>query len=742
MKRSSLAWTLPILVIGLVLAATSASAASAPAKGQVFEPIGVGGGGGIFAPSVSPYDSDFMFISTDMGGCYRSIDGGNSWMQIHFTQMSGAAGAGQRLAALILKDEVYWQAKPIWQSPVLRVSKDKGQTWTDLADKYPWQPAGIQKLAAIESPSLVLLAGNEDGMWRSADKGKTWEALTPEGTDGKKCFAIVVLGDRVLATLGGKLVQSGDQGKTWKSIPIEAAKDKPLIAVAAGQDKKETVLYVIAKDVGTLQSVDEGKTWAVVQPWTSQTDIQMAANQTQIAYASQSDNAGRNVFCTSDNGKTWSEVFPPSPTSSKLDWVQVEMKWDYRIMFGGFHASRSDPKLAMVASVGDAYITRDAGKSWVPLTTADAGLPPQKGNPYRRWKTNGLQVTGCYSFHVDPADPSRLFGAHSDIGLIRSIDDGDTWSSLSYRGSPWFNSFYQLAFDPFVKGRIYAATSNYHDIPDWRKIDDLGKVNGGISVSADGGDTWKRLWALDPEKVITSVCIDAKASKDKDSVVLYAAAYDDGVYKSTDSGKTWERKSKGLGYEGNARVHRVLVHQSGNVYAVIVGRKHGREFRVPGGLWKSTDGGQTWTDLTAQLKLMWPAGYFSIHPKDEKVILLSASGGPGCMEQGGVWKTTDGGKTWKQTLTGPTAGKFSPPGAIQSWDIRFNEADPDIAYLGTVFHGLWYSRDGGDTWKPFTQFPHFSAHSAQVDPKDPKKIIVSTFGGGLWRGPCLPPDEK
>ena len=67
--------------------------------------------------------------------------------------------------------------------------------------------------------------------------------------------------------------------------------------------------------------------------------------------------------------------------------------------------------------------------------------------------------------------------------------------SLSNRGSPWSNSWYSIAFDPFVKGRVYAAVSNTHDIPDWRLIDDLPHQTGGVCVSENGGDTWKRLWA-------------------------------------------------------------------------------------------------------------------------------------------------------------------------------------------------------------------------------------------------------
>lgn len=736
MQRSGVKFTsvCAVLLGTLILAAT---AAWAPAQEQVFQPMGVGGGGAIFAPSVSPYDSNFMLISTDMGGCYRSYDGGKSWTQIPFTQL--AAGAGMR--ALFLKDEVYWQGTAVWQSPLLKVSRDKGKTWTALSDKFPWGGDGIKHLVAVEAAPIVLLAGNNKGLWRSADKGKTWEAIAPEG---KKCSGIVVLGDRVLAARGGDLAESRDGGKTWKNIPVTAAKGKDLLAVAGGADKGgDSVLYTIAQDLGTLQSLDEGKTWALVQPWDQQNDVQMAGNQTQIAFTAQSDSAGRAAFGTSDKGKTWQNVFPPQEPESKLDWTQIEMKWDYRLMGAGLCVSPSDAKLVMVSSIGDAYVSHNAGKSWVPLTTADASLPPQAGNPYKRWKTNGLQVTGCYSFHVDPSDKDRFFAGHSDVGLLRSIDGGATWSTLSYRGSPWGNSFYQIAFDPFLKNRVYAAASNTHDIPDWRLIDDLPTPQtGGVVISEDGGDTWKRLWALDPEKVITSICVDAKASKDKDNVVLYAAAYDDGVYKSTDSGKTWAKKSNGLGYPGNARVHRVIVHpESGNVYAVIVGRKHNREFRVPGGLWKSTDGGESWTDLTAGLKLMWPAGYFSINPRDEQSILLSASGGPGCDEQGGVWKTTDGGKTWKHTLTGEAAGKYYPPNVIQAWDTRYNAADPSVAYLGTVFHGLWYSHDGGDTWKPFKEFPHGSAMSAQTDPRDPKKILVNTFGGGLWRGPYLPPEE-
>ena len=148
--RSSVNLLCVALLTATALAQTPPPMPSSDA--QVFQPIGVGGGGAILAPSVSPYDPNFMMISTDMGGCYRSHDGGKSWTMMHFTQLSGAAGASMSLRALFLKDEIYWHGTPIWQSPVLKVSRDKGKTWTAPAEKYPWQPAAIRRLAAIESP--------------------------------------------------------------------------------------------------------------------------------------------------------------------------------------------------------------------------------------------------------------------------------------------------------------------------------------------------------------------------------------------------------------------------------------------------------------------------------------------------------------------------------------------------------------------------------------------------------------
>lgn len=736
-------WVMLCIGLGLCLGnmVHAAEGTAGAATKALFEPIGMGGGGAMCSPAVSSYDPNLMFISTDMGPCFRSEDGGKHWEMIHFRQMH----AGRDVPPLILKDAIYSQGSLIWSGPVIKVSKDKGKTWTAVADKFPWHPAGINCLQGTDTPSLVLFAGNDKGCWRSEDGGKSWTAVSPDNTAGQTCHAIVVMESRVLVALGNRLYDSHDLGKSWKNMAIDAANDKPLLSLCAGQNKatNETVLYVIAQDVGTLQSLDEGKTWRLVHPWANQNYLQMAVNQTDIAFSGRcwGGGGGENAFRTTDKGKTWSTVFPPGPGST-LDWAQIVMRWGDRLMDHGIYVAPNDTKLVMIGGMADAYVSRDAGTTWTAITTASGGeLPPQPGNPLKRWTTPGAQVTGCFSIHVDPSDPRRIFAGNSDIGCIRSIDGGESWSSLMYRGQPWENSFYDVAFDPFVKDRIYAAASITHDIPTWGFLDQF-RPTGGIVISDDGGNNWKKLWAHDPEEVVTGLCIDAKASKDKDHVVLYAALHDDGIYKSMDSGKTWVKKSNGLGYPGNARVFRVRVHpQTGSVFAVITGRRHNRDFPVPGGFFRSTDGGETWADLTAELKFKWPAGFFAVHPQNENIMLLSVSSGPGFDNQGGIWKTIDGGKTWKQTLTGEMVGKYCPPPYIQGWDVTFNKVDPNIVYYGAGFTGLWYSTDMGDTWKPYQEFPAMGTKEVITDPLDPKRVIVTTWGAGLWRGPYLPPRE-
>jgi photosystem II stability/assembly factor-like uncharacterized protein len=114
------------------------------------------------------------------------------------------------------------------------------------------------------------------------------------------------------------------------------------------------------------------------------------------------------------------------------------------------------------------------------------------------------------------------------------------------------------------------------------------------------------------------------------------------------------------------------------------------------------------------------------------VIYLAAGTTPR-EHQGGIYKTVDGGQSWTQLLndqqiagTGYTHGMF----------VTLHPDRPDWVYFSTGNHGLHLSKDAGKTWKHLNDIPFQSITRVAFDPNDPNTMYVTTFGGGVWRGPA------
>ncbi|MFB3894356.1 MAG: WD40/YVTN/BNR-like repeat-containing protein [Phycisphaerae bacterium] len=707
--RHSLILTVAAAVV--VLTAAGAAAQTNTGKGS-FEVTGMGGAGGMYTPTISPYDNQLMFMSCDMSGSYRSTDGGKSWRLIHYKQIHSSL----RARPAFTKDAVYWDDS----GSILKVSRDKGETWQEVVKgDGPWK-AGITHIAAGQS---VLCVGGAEGVWISSDAGRTWTKAA-EG----KCAGLIALGKGVYYVAKDKVAVTTDGGKSSKDVsPAEAKGAILMLTGAAAGQNAEPCLYIIVDKAGILKSADGGAKWEEVMKPQGQNDILMPANQDKVCYAS----SRKDVWRTDDGGKTWKSIFDMAKNVER-SWVQTQLSWGYSISPWGLGIDFANPESAMVTTQGDFYRTKDGGKSWYQAMNQPVGVQP--GDPGFRYKSIGLEVTSVWDCQFDPNDPNRYYICYTDIGFARSVDKGQTWIS-SVKGCPWSNTFYQIAFDPFVKGRIYAANSNRHDIPHWTHVD-ANKPNhaGGVCVSDDYGASWKVLNDKLPKLPCTGIVIDPKSEKDK--LTMYATFYEGGVYKTTDGGKTWTKKADGLGNPGNLHCYKVKIHpKSGNLYCVVVAMRVGANtFPVPGGLWKSIDGGDSWQDITAGLKLHWPTD-FALHPTDENTVYLTAATIPGGPEGGG-YKTTDGGKTWAHIMTDAMQAKWSPPSYCHAMMVKLHPDDPNTVYLAA--HGLWVSKDAGKTWEVFEKFPFSGVQNIQFDPADHKNLFITTFGGGLWKGGATP----
>ncbi|MFZ1935142.1 MAG: hypothetical protein WCB27_05185 [Thermoguttaceae bacterium] len=328
------------------------------------------------------------------------------------------------------------------------------------------------------------------------------------------------------------------------------------------------------------------------------------------------------------------------------------------------------------------------------------------------WQSTGLDVTTTYRLLFDPKDPDHQYIACGDIGLLKSTDNGKSWRR-AVKGVPqfWANTCYDICFDPVDAGRMWGAFSRLHDLPHH-----FGANSGGICISSDAAKTWTPCAGL-PKLAGTSIVVDSRS--DPGSRTLYAGFCQGGVYKSGDGGKTWTKKSNGL--PDNPTVWRIALHRDGTLLCVV------SRFRLAsGGLYISTDGAETWNklDIAGDATRVFDA---VMDPRSSKTIYATFFAGDRDLG-GGLFKSADGGRTWRRSLSDP-----------QVWGVTLSPISPDVVYACCMATGsgptrqVLRSSDGGKSWSRLSGLPFYNLHSVTVDPRDPQTICVTTFGGGVWK---------
>ncbi|HHN46236.1 MAG TPA: hypothetical protein ENN09_02235, partial [Planctomycetes bacterium] len=149
---------------------TPAEAAVKPSVPRKYswEPVGIGGGGGMFSPASSPHDPNLMFVNSDMGHFLRSTDGGRSWRMYNFREITG-----HTVCRPIFHPQNPNTAYTYCRKGVMTTS-DRGETWRKLADIQ----GNVLELAIDPDAPAFMLAGTDSGVMRSMDGGATWQAAS------------------------------------------------------------------------------------------------------------------------------------------------------------------------------------------------------------------------------------------------------------------------------------------------------------------------------------------------------------------------------------------------------------------------------------------------------------------------------------------------------------------------------------------------------------------------------------
>ncbi|HXX79128.1 MAG TPA: hypothetical protein VEI53_11570, partial [Ktedonobacteraceae bacterium] len=308
----------------------------------------------------------------------------------------------------------------------------------------------------------------------------------------------------------------------------------------------------------------------------------------------------------------------------------------------------------------------------------------------------------------------------------------------------------------------------------------FGSTGGGVWKTTDGGLIWENV----SDGFFKRASVGAIAVSDSDHNVIYVGmgettirgnvSHGDGVYKSNDRGKTWIH----LGLEQTRNIAKVCIHPQNPdlVYVAALGHAHGPNRER--GLFRSSDGGKTWQNILFNGDKAGAVD-LAIDPDNPRIMYVSfweaerkpytlISGGEGC----GIFKSIDGGDTWTEITRKPglpegTLGKIglavSPAqesriwavidaedGAIfrsddggESWE-RLSEdrnlrarpwyyqhifADPcDAETVWVLNVQAWKSVDGGRTFSE-VYIPHGDHHALWIDPRNPQRIIQGNDGG-------------
>jgi photosystem II stability/assembly factor-like uncharacterized protein len=244
---------------------------------------------------------------------------------------------------------------------------------------------------------------------------------------------------------------------------------------------------------------------------------------------------------------------------------------------------------------------------------------------------------------------------------------------------------------------------------------------GQLEASRDGGASWQRAGEI-PGSGFHDWSVLRVDPRNRD-VLYFGTAAAGGVFRSVDGGRTWEVPQASGGAVGPSRVGALAVDPSavGVVYA-------GSQAE---GLWKSTDAGRSW-----RLALVFPGPAYSpvalaVDPRHPRRVFAAAQrGGAGgqAPSQGDVWRSQDGGENWSRVLT--TAAIYS---------LAIDPTDPRVLYVGLDRQGVLKSVDGGTTWRPARRgLRAYSVQDVAPDPREPEGVWIAAPGLGTYRyGPFV-----
>jgi photosystem II stability/assembly factor-like uncharacterized protein len=636
----------------------------------------------VFCLTVDPHNSQIIWSGTDITGhIYKSTDGGGSWLEkdngveIEYDALSFRGFTVDPRSSDIVyamgETTRHESGDAVWipKGGVVYKTTDGGENWTLI-----WNgdiPSSLTRYLWVnpeDTNILYVSTGIFDrGAVGQVNPDQIGTSLDPYGGLG--------------------ILKSTDGGKTWRTLGKEQGldhlyvgslymdpEDPDILLAATGHNVPEAALNHYSKTnsspIGVYRTTDGGESWSrVIAPLPGVggeifTSVEYCPSDNQIVYVG----SNTAVYRSSDSGVSWDIVTGETPgwgPPGGLGGIPIDMQCD----------PRNPNRIFANNYQGGNYLSEDGGKTWKDASTGYTGAqiisvavdPNQPSTVYSSgrngvWLSTDAGLTWQAilnlsddqvlfpewgAIRVDPSQPERiLLGIE---GIYYTINQGQSWS---YQPIPEINPMTAvIEFSPSNPRTIYAGGASANTMVHPEEF-----AGWGMVVTKDGGQTWESINGAGFIHVpVLDIAIDPI-----DSTTVYAATQN-GLFKSTNSGKDWTSFS-GLP-KGATHTAGISPKNPDMLFAGV----------EQIGFYRSRDGGISWRQVSGGLEPNGSHRDLVFDPSNPQIVYLADL-------MSGVYRSTDGGMSWEKINNGLSTR------AVTSLSIS---SDGQHLYAGTNGEGVF-----------------------------------------------------